>query len=275
MAWERVVLPARSASWAGDSADESRSSADRRDRAVARIRQDLAAGVDSHRVPAEAAGTHRGLAAVAGDARVSAVSVGSGPGRARRDVVGPVGDLSRDHGEAVAPADLDTGRNSCLGIVTIPSGEGIPPGGNDPPLVGAGICSSIRSASGARAAGRERVLVVHPAAAVSRSLTTHYTDLLGTGPTGRSSQRSSADSPPPPSRHARHPSQHSRAGTDSSPAAGPPTLRHGGPDPPGPSSSAPRPTPSWPPASSTSTPSDSPGSTRSSSSNTPPAGRMT
>jgi hypothetical protein len=81
--------------------------------------------VDSHRVPAEAAGTRRGCAAVAGDARVPAVSVGSDPGRARRDVVGPFGELARDYGEAAALVDLDTGRNSYLGIVTIPSGEGI------------------------------------------------------------------------------------------------------------------------------------------------------
>jgi hypothetical protein len=175
-----VALPARSTLWAGDSADESRLSAVRRDRAVAHIHQGLAAVVDSHRTPAEAAGTRRGLAAVAGDARVPAVSVGSDPGRARRDVVDPVGELSRDHGEAAAPADLDTGRNSCLGIVTIPSGEGIPPGGNDTPLVGPGICPSVRSASGARGRRARTVLVVHPAAAASRPLTTHYTDLLGT-----------------------------------------------------------------------------------------------
>ena len=116
--------PARSASWAGDSTDESRSSAVRRDRAVARTRQGLAAVVDSHRAPAEAAGTRRDWAAVAGDARVPAVS---DPGRAHRDVVGPGGELSRDHGEAAAPTDLDTGRHACLGIVTIPSGEDIPP----------------------------------------------------------------------------------------------------------------------------------------------------
>lgn len=150
MAWERVVLAARTALWAGDSADESRSSAVRRDRVVAHIRQGLAAVVDTHRAPAGAAGTRRGLAAVVGEVRVSAVSVGSDPGRARRDVVGPAADLSRDHGEGAAPADLDTGRNSCLGIVAIPCCDGIPPGGNDTPLVGAGTCPQARSGSGAR-----------------------------------------------------------------------------------------------------------------------------
>jgi hypothetical protein len=129
MAGERVAIPARSAVWADGSAGGAVSSTVRRDRAAARICQGLAAAaVDRHRAPAEAGGTRRGCAAVAGDARVPAVSIGADPGRARRDVVGPVGDLSRDHGEAAAPADLDTGRHSCVGIVRYRLAAAYPPG---------------------------------------------------------------------------------------------------------------------------------------------------
>jgi len=74
--------------------------------------------MDIHRAPAEAVDTRWGRAAVAGDAH-----------QPRRDTVDPVGELPRDHDEAAAPADLDTGRNSCLGILATRSGVRIPPEG--------------------------------------------------------------------------------------------------------------------------------------------------
>lgn len=128
--------------------------------------------MDTHRAPTAAAGTRWGRAAVAGDARAPAVSVGSDPRRAHRDAVDPVGELPRDQGEAAAPADLDTGRNSCLGILTIRSGAGIPPEGTNALLVVQESAPSVRSASGARYPGREQVFVLHSAEAVSRALTT-------------------------------------------------------------------------------------------------------